>query len=312
MRKTFVLIVAALGLTACSAVSQETVLIRVAVLPILDALPLYVAQSEGYFEAEGITVELVPISSAPERDALMQAGQIEAMINELVSVLYFNQEETEVLAVRFARTATDEYPVFRILSSAESGITEVSQLVDVPIGLSEGTVIEYTTDRLLERAGLDQRQIAKVAIPRIPDRYALLESGELDAANLPDPLASLAIQGGSNLVIDDTSYPEISHSIISFDAEYLRQNPDAVRAFLRALERAVEAINTDKDRWDQLLIENNLVPPQLLETYTLPDYPTASVPTLAQFQDVLQWAVSKDLLRTALDYQDVVDDSYLP
>ena len=81
---------------------------------------------------------------------------------------------------------------------------------------------------------------------------------------------------------------------------------------IRALERAVEAINADKDRWDQLLLENNLVPPQLLETYTLPDYPTASVPTMAQFQDVLQWAVSKDLIRTALDYQDVVDDSYLP
>jgi NitT/TauT family transport system substrate-binding protein len=311
MRRLLLILFLAVGLTACTT-SQNAAPIRVAVLPILDTLPMYVAQAEGYFEEEGLSVEFVPVSSAPERDSLMQAGQIEAMINELVSVILFNQEDVEVLTVRFARTATDEYPVFRILSSAQSGITEVEQLVGVPIGISEGTVIEYTTDRILEKAGLEPAEIEKVAIPRIPDRYALLESNELDAANLPDPVASLAIQGGAYLVIDDTSYPEISHSIISFDAEFVRENPESVRAFLRAIERAVEAINSDKNRWDQLLVENSLIPPPLIESYTLPDYPQASVPSEAQFQDVMEWAISKNLVKTSLDYRDAVDDSYLP
>lgn len=312
MYRKLIPLIAAFLLAACSSVAKESPPIRVAVLPILDALPMYVAQAEGYFEDEGLSVEFIPVSSAPERDALMQSGQVEAMINELVSVLFFNQEVVEVVAVRFARTATEEYPVFRILSSAESGISEVGQLDGVPIGISEGTVIEYTTDRILENAGLTDEQIKKVAIPRIPDRYALLDSGELKAANLPDPLASLAIGGGSNLVIDDTSYPEISHSIISFDADFVQENPDTVRAFLAAIERAVRDINADKDRWGELLTDYNLVPPPILGTYILPDYPLASVPSEGQFTDVSEWMLAKGLIDSYLDYQDSVDDSYLP
>jgi NitT/TauT family transport system substrate-binding protein len=291
---------------------REPSTIRVALLPILDTLPLHVAQESGFFEEQGVKVEFVPVSSAPERDQLMQSGQIDAMVNELVSVLFYNEMETQVVVVRFARTATEEYPVFRILASADSDIQTPLDLRGIPIGISEGTVIEYTTDRLLERAGLASEEIEKIAVPRIPDRYALLESGELDAANLPDPLASLAIQGGARLILDDTSYPEISHSVISFSAEYLTSEPEAVRSFLKAIEQAIESINQDKQRWGDLLSEKGLVPPPLLGTYQVPDYPSASIPSEAQFTDALEWALEEGLIQSRPDYAESVKDEYLP
>jgi len=50
------LITAALGLTlsGCSSDAQPGARLRVAVLPILDSLPLYVADVEGFFAEEGI------------------------------------------------------------------------------------------------------------------------------------------------------------------------------------------------------------------------------------------------------------------
>jgi ABC-type nitrate/sulfonate/bicarbonate transport system substrate-binding protein len=67
--------------------------LRIAILPILDALPLYVAEEQGYFADQNLEVELVPVTSGPERDQLMQAGQVDAMINEIVSVMFYNQTE---------------------------------------------------------------------------------------------------------------------------------------------------------------------------------------------------------------------------
>lgn len=314
MRKVIFLPLAAalLSMVSCSQSPGQTSTIRVALLPILDALPIHVAQAEGYFEEQGIQVEIIPVASAPERDQLIQSGQADAMINELVSVLFYNKEETRVIAVRFARTATPNAPVFRIVASAESGIETVEDLAGVPIGISEGTVIEYTTDRLLEKAGLSAEQIEKVAVPKIPDRLNLLSSGQLDAANLPDPAASVALLQGGKLIIDDSSFPEVGHSVITFDAEFVKQNPNMVRSFLAAVEQAVVAINADKNRWDVLLIEENLLPPPLLETYILPDYPTASVPSQAQFQDAFQWAFEKGLVDEEISYDKSVSDAYLP
>jgi NitT/TauT family transport system substrate-binding protein len=286
--------------------------VRIALLPILDSLPIHVAQAEGYFEEQGVQVEIIPVASAPERDQLIQSSQADAMINELVSVIFYNQQDTEVIAVRFARAATSNTPVFRIVASAASGIESVEELAGVPIGISEGTVIEYTTDRLLEKAGLSPDQIEKVAVPKIPDRLNLLSSGQLAAANLPDPAASVALLQGGSLVIDDSEYPEVGHSVITFDAEFVEQNPDTVRGFLTAVEEAVTAINADKERWDQLLLDESLLPPPLLETYTLPDYPAASVPAEAQFEDALRWAMNKNLISEEVLYEESVSADYLP
>jgi NitT/TauT family transport system substrate-binding protein len=290
----------------------EELTLRIAVLPILDALPLYVAQEQGYFADRNLVVELVPVNSGPERDQLMQAGQVDAMINELVSVLFYNQTETKVVVVRFARTATAESPVFSILAAADSGIDSTADLAGVEIGVSEATVIEYMTDRVLENAGLSPDEIVKIAIPRIPDRLALLQSGELAAATLPDPLTALAIMNGASLIIDDSSLPEVGTSVFSFSAETINQYPEAVAGFLAAVEDAVADLNSNPNQFDALISELGLVPVPLQATYELPPYVTASVPSEAQWQDALAWALEAGLIEHSPEYADSVSAEYLP
>ncbi len=193
MKRLLLLTLTALLLGACAPAVPETTTLRLGLLPILETLPLHVAQSQGYFAAEGVQVEFIPAASAAERDQLMQAGQIDGLINDLVSTVLYNRDGVQIVIVRFARTATSEDPAYRILASSDSGLTSVQDLAGVPIGLSQGTVIEYVTDRLLQAEGLAPEDIQTVAVPKIADRMALLESGELQAATLPDPLSSLAL-----------------------------------------------------------------------------------------------------------------------
>jgi len=214
--------------------------------------------------------------------------------------------------VRFSRTATPEYPQYSILAAKDSGITQAADLKGVEIGVSEGTVIAYTTDRLLEAEGLAPEDIRTIAVPKIPDRMALLDSGQLKAANLPDPLSLLAIQGGATVVVDDSAHPEVGNSLISFDKDFVDANPEVVRAFLAAIEKATAEINADKSKWQTLLVEQKLVPAPILESYTLPDFPAASVPSEAQFADVLAWTMEKGLVENEIAYAGSVSDAYLP
>jgi NitT/TauT family transport system substrate-binding protein len=291
---------------------QEPTTLKMAVLPILDNLPMYVADEQGYFADENLTVEFIPVNSAAERDQVIQAGRADGMINEILSTLFYNKDKPEITIVRYARVATPDYPQFRILASADSGITSVQDIIGQDIGISVGTIIEYTTDRLLQAEGLSSEDINTVSVPGIPDRMALLNSSELPAANLPDPLASLAMQGGATVVIDDSSYPEYGHSVISFRNEVVEENPEAIKRFLAAVEKAVADINADKDQFSGLLAERNLVPQPLLGSYEVPDFPTASVPPTSQWDDVLDWALSKGYIEGDVEYSSSVDDSYLP
>ncbi len=313
----FLLILSILGLflAACGptpAPAEEPVAIRVAALPVLDTLPMYVAAQEGLFEKNGVKVEFIPAGSAPKRDELINAGQADAMVNEIVSTLFYNREEPRVQIVRYARTATPDSPLFRILAAADSGIDSVEGLKGVQIGVSQGTVIEYLTDRLLQKEGLSEEEIQKIAVPDIGQRMALLGSGELKAAMLPDPLSSLAIAQGAKVIVDDTRYPEFSNSVYTFRKEFIDQNPEAVKGFLAAIEEAVEKINANPTGWSALLQDQKLVPEPLLATFVLPKFVTAGVPSQEQWADALAWVKEKGLLDTDVAYENSVTSAYLP
>ena len=314
---TIAVVVFILLLGACSqkskvSLSQEPVKIKVAVLPIMDTLPMYVAEQEGLYLAHNIQVDFIPVGSAPERDQLITAGQADAMINEIVSTLFYNKVEIQVQTVRYARTATESHPLFHILAAKNSGITSSDDLANVDIGISEGTVIEYLTDRLLQNQGFSQSEIRTVAVPKISDRMALLATGELRAAMLPDPLTFLAEQQGASIILDDSVIPEFSFSTISFRKDFIDQYPEAVQSFLAAIEEATLVINGDPNKFTSVLTEQKLVPAPILENYQINPYPIAGVPTESQWNDVLNWTKEKGYLDVDVSYSESVTDKYLP
>lgn len=286
--------------------------LKIAVLPIIDTLPMYVAEAEGLFAKRGLTVELIPVASAPERDQLVAAGEVDGTINETLSVMLFNKDIVQMQAVRYALRPVEGYGHFFILASGKSGITDAQGLKGVEIGVSQGTVIEYVTERLLQAEGLTADEIKTIAVPKIPDRMALLGSGELAAGVLPDPLASLAISQGAVKVLDDSLHPEYGFSVYSFQKDVVVSNSDSVKAFLAAIEEAAALINQDPTKYTTLLSDKGLVPPPLLETFKIPPFPIGAVPTEEEWNDALAWAKEKGMLTVDVSYSDSVNGSLLP
>lgn len=286
--------------------------LKIAVLPIIDTLPMYVAEAEGLFAKHGVTVELIPVASAPERDQLLAAGQADGTINETLAVMLFNKDAVQMQVVRYALRPQEGYPHFFILASGKSGITDAQGLKGVEIGVSQGTIIEYVTERLLKTQGLTPDEIKTIAVPKISDRMALLGSGELSAAVLPDPLASLAMSQGAVNVLDDSMNPEYGFSVYSFRKDVIDNNPAAVKAFLAAIEEAKELINADASKYTSLLSDKGLVPPPLLETFNIPPFPAGAVPTEEEWNDGLAWLKEKGILSVDVSYTDSVNGSLLP
>jgi NitT/TauT family transport system substrate-binding protein len=317
MRKIIAINLLMLGiiLSACAPVTTpapQPITLKIAVLPIIDTLPMYVAQQESLFVKYGVKVEFVPVASAPERDQLLAAGQADGAVNETLADMLFNKDTIQMQAVRYALRPAEGHGHFFILASAQSGITTPDGLRSVEIGVSQGTVIEYVTERLLQSAGLTADEIKTVAVPKIPDRMALLASGELKAGVLPDPLASLAIQQGAVIVADDSAHPEYGFSVISFRKAVIDANPEAIKGFLAAIEEATTMLNADPAKYTNVLSDQKLVPPPLIGKFQVPPFPTAGVPTEAEWNDALAWAKEKGMLTVDVSYADSVNAALLP
>jgi NitT/TauT family transport system substrate-binding protein len=286
--------------------------LKVALLPILDAFPYFVAEAKGYFNEYGVSVKAVPVASGLERDQLMQSGEIDGMLNEMISTANFNRDRIQVKSVMSARKAAADHPLFRLLSAPGSKLRSALDLTGIPIGISKNTIIEYVTDRLLTASGLESQTIVKKSVPAIPERYQLLIQGRLKAATLPDPLAKSALEAGAGELVADSSHPDYSVSVLSFNVNALNHKTGAVRLFLKAWDRAAAAINSNPESFRALLLEKIRVPKNIQRTYKIPTYPRRQVPDASQWADVIDWMKANDLLESAPSYGDSVTNDYLP
>jgi NitT/TauT family transport system substrate-binding protein len=307
-----IVVMLSLSLAACVPGNKaEDTKLKMGLLPILDTLPFYVADQKGYFEAEGISVEFVPVKSAQERDALMQAGEIDGMLNDLISTGLFNRDKAQIKIVATARRAYPESPQFRVLAAPGSGITSAQDLAGVPIGISQNTVIQYITDRLLEGEGLSSDQIKILEVSAIPVRFEQLMAGQIQAATLPDPLGQGAMAAGAILVVDDSRYTQYSQSVLSFSTGAIESKPNAIKKFLKAWNRAVQDLNNSPGEFTDLLIEKGRVPESIQGSYQMPSFPEGELPSQVVWQDVVDWLLDKGLIDHSLAYEDSISTDFV-
>jgi NitT/TauT family transport system substrate-binding protein len=285
--------------------------VRIAVLPIVEGLPLYTAQEGGFFEKQGLKVEFIPAGSAAERDQLIAAGQADGMINDLLAVALFNRQSVQLQVVRFAHVSAAGSPLYVIVASPQSGIKSARELAGVDIGISQGSIIDYVTARMLTGAGLKAEQIKTVAVPKIPDRMSLLLSGQIKAATLPQPFATIALSQGCVAVLDDTGVPGLGNSVVSFRKQFIDEHPQAVKNFLAALDAATTDLNATPEKYRSLLGKYKVVPETLLASYTIPHFPGSSLPTQKQFDDVVAFALERKLIETPVAYSSSVNSSLI-
>jgi NitT/TauT family transport system substrate-binding protein len=285
--------------------------LKLALLPIVDVLPFYLAEEQGWFAEAGVEVTAVPVSSALERDQLLQSGEVDGMLGELAAASFFNREETRIRVVMTARKAYPGAPIFRILAAPGSSVSGPSDLAGVPIAISENTIIEYITHRLLQAEGLKPDEIVSQSVPAIPERYQLLMEGRIKAATLPDPLAQSAVTSGAVLVLDDAAHPKYAVTILAFRAATLSENPVAVRRFLEVWNRAARTVNADPAAYRALLLSKIRVPENVQESFAIPPFPTEEIPSPEQWGDVVDWLLERGLIDRKAAYAPSVTGEFL-
>lgn len=285
--------------------------VKIGVLPIEDNLPFYVAEKDGLYAKEGVQVELISFASALERDTALQAGQIDGEVADLVAVALLKKIGTDVKIASIGLGATPKEGRFAILSSPKSSINDLAGLKGATLGISQNSIIDYVSDQMLLDKGVLLNDVKKMSIPKMPVRLDMLLSDQIDAACLPDPLASLAQAKGAHLIIDDT-YRNISQTVFLFRTQSIQENPEGIKAAVRVYGSAGQALSKNPDQYRSLFLEKAQIPAELKESYKTPIFSKLQLPTEEEVNSVMKWMVDKKLIPQAYGYQDLVDSNLLP
>lgn len=285
--------------------------LRVGLLRIVDAAPFFAARDTGLFTDAGLTVDLQQVASAAERDQLLASGAFDVVLNDLVSAVIYAATTRPAVVVSLDRTSTTASQQFSILASAALGLTRISEMRGRTIAVSDGTVIDYVTTRLLGSAGLAAGDYQTVSVPAIAERMELLQSGGVDAATLPDPFTTMALDHDAVLIDDDRSLPGIGASVISVTPAALANRRGDIVAMLRVLETAAGRLTDSPSSLVETLHAAGLLASGVDELTSVPVFAIGSHPDMALVEDVAAWALHKGLIDAAPGYEDVVQESVL-
>lgn len=285
--------------------------LKIGVLQIEDVVPLYVARQHDYYRKEGVDVSLVPFLSALERDSALAAGAIDGAITDPIGAILFDQGRGLIRITSLGLGRTPAEGIFAILAAPGSAIHRIDDLRHVEIAVSTATIIDYVTERLLTSSGLAADDIRTIDVKKMPIRMQMLLSGAVQAATLPEPLASIAVGNGARILIsDDHADASLSQTVLVFRTAVLTERPEDVAAFFRAYASGVAALNARPANYRDLVVQVGRIPPDLTPHYPIATYPLPRPFPRELYQPVMDWLSNRGLVE-ALPYETMVATDFL-
>lgn len=285
-----------------TAVSEgERPSLKVGLISSISALPLLIAEEQGYFEADGVDVDIEYFKSASDRDAALQAGELDGVLcDETAIAIYQNADLNMQITGK-----TDGG--FVLMAGGSTGIEKVEDLVGKKIAISQNTVIEYVLDQLLIQAGVDVSSVEKVSIPSMATRLELFMNGELDAALMPSPFSDTALANGAIALEQIESDSDLYISVTAFNQDVIDEKSEALVSYYKAYNEAVDYINgTDVSAYEDLIIDTIGYPEEMRGHIVAPTFNHNTLPTVSNVESVFEWCKEKGLLTKEIRPEEVL------
>lgn len=318
MLKKSILLVCLLSLglffgTACQSQEKgEAEVLRVGVLSIDDSLPIALADEEDRYAAAGLEVQVFPFKSSSDQSQALEAGELDVVMNDMIVQGLMKKGGTDTKILSYAFGATPQEGRFMVLASPQSDLETPQDLIGAKVAISTNTMMEFLMDAYADHFGLAPQSIEYVNMPNLILRLeTLLEGQDIQAAILPDPLASFAASQGAKVLIDDTTLDRnFSQSVILARQEVIEQQPQALQTFLDVTFAMMEDINENPDSYRAFAQDFAKVPEGLKDTYPMPTYTPGALPSEAQVAQVTSWLQAKGLIPEAYSYEDMVAEDF--
>lgn len=276
--------------------------VTIGLMPDIDSLPFIIAEENGYFENEGVKVNIEQFKSAMDRDAALQSGNLDGAVSDLLAVAFLRSGG---FSVKVTSASDGSY---RLVAGKTEAANNVNDLTGKDVAVSKNTIIEYVTDRILEKNNLQDTSINKVIIPQIPTRLEMLQNGKLAGATLPEPMASIAVDSGAKLLVSSEDIG-INPGVIIFKDESLKDKEKSIIAMYKAYNCAVEYLNTaPREEYIDIAMKKGGFPPAAKDTLKLPKYRKAELPKEEDVTEVIKWLNAKSLVKESYSYADIVSD----
>lgn len=277
-----------------------------------------IAQEKGFLDEEmekaGYEVEVIGFA---------QAGPAinEAFVSDEIDMAVYGD-----LPATIGKSAGTDLSIFAvdndqmqmgILAQKDSGIQSVEDLRGHKVIVAAGTIFQEYFKTILQDAGVDESEIEQ--INTYSDANSIMTSGDADALITSTLIAYfLEEQGVGTVVQTSEEHPDWTAQFFAVgQTQFLKENPEAAKALIRAGIRGKEYLQKEKEEGYQLFAERtNGYSKSVYEKSFAYDEsfeyldPILNQDNVERLKKLVEFAKQESLTAGEVDVEQFVDTSY--
>jgi len=246
---------------ATTAAADTTVKVGISE-PVNTVLAMWMAEAGGFYAAEGLKVEIINMSGGSRGAQELAAGRIDVMHVGLSSVVRLNRGGADLRLIgslsNVIRFTFFSGPNVKTAADLKGGIVGVSTF---------GSESDATVTLALQRLGLTRADVTLKEYGGGIKRIEAVQSGEIKATAVNEPVTSIARERGLNPMVDLVveQIPWLFSGVV-VKKESLAANRALLARFLKATVEGNYLALTDEKRAKEVLArETNIKDPKILD-----------------------------------------------
>lgn len=177
------------------AMREDSAALKVAVMPTLDCLPLFVAKDRAMFDT-AVDIRLKFFTAQMDCDTALQRGRVEMAITDLVRAERMRRQGDSIAYL----TATNAY--WLLIGNRNQRITQLKHLDDRMVAMTRYSVTDMLTQMAVDSAKLKTERVFRIQVNDVNVRLDMLENNEMDALLLTEPQATQALLLKHHVLLD--------------------------------------------------------------------------------------------------------------
>lgn len=216
---------------------EDSAALKVAVMPTLDCLPVFVAKERQLFDT-AVDIRLKQFTAQMDCDTALMRNRVEGSVSDLVRA---ERMMKSGVPIKYW-ASTNAY--WLLVSNRQQRINDLKHLDDKMVAMTRYSVTDLLSDMVVDSAKLKPERVFRIQINDVNVRLKMLENNEMDALLVTEPYATQAILA-KNKVLFDTRKSDMQMGVFVFRTEGMddKNRQHQMKVFQEGYNEACDSIN---------------------------------------------------------------------
>ncbi len=226
--------------------------VKVGTLKMGSLTNVWVAKQAGFFERNGLNVELVEFRNGNEAIAAHQGGSVDILLTIPGTSMAARERGFDLVLLTQSETAKTQGPDSgAIIVRSDSPYKTVKDLEGKRVGLgAPRSQYSVAVEKAFQNKGADPKKVQFAEVPFF-SHADMLRSGQIDAVAVLDPWITQLINSGAGRNLSWFYVDSVPGQPIGAwwtKSTFIQKNPEGAQRFVRAMHEAIDYMMADPAR----------------------------------------------------------------